>query len=88
MTHSAIVPVSNSSRPRKLFSSWDRFQLPAPFSKVTVAYGEPMLVPEGSPADEREKLRMELQARLNELTASLDVSLGYEGTGVWPHEDN
>jgi lysophospholipid acyltransferase (LPLAT)-like uncharacterized protein len=88
MTGSAIVPVSNSSRPRKLFSSWDRFQLPTPFAKVTVAYGEPMFVPKGSPPEERERLRIELEARLNDLTALLDVALGYEGTGVWPHADN
>ena len=88
MTGSSIVPVSNSSRPRKLFGSWDRFQFPAPFSKVTVAYGEPMLVPEGAPPEERERLRIELETRLNELTASLDAALGYGGTEVWPHADN
>jgi lysophospholipid acyltransferase (LPLAT)-like uncharacterized protein len=87
MTGSVIVPISNASRPRRLFRSWDRFQLPAPFAKVVVAYGEPLLVPEDADADERESLRLEVQRRLNDLTAELDVDLGYEGEGVWPHGD-
>lgn len=87
MTGSAIVPISNTSRPRRLLCSWDRFQLPAPFSRVTVAYGEPMLVPEGADREERERLRLELQRRLNELTTSLDTASGYAREEVWPHAD-
>ena len=87
MTGSAIVPISNTSRPRRLFGSWDRFQLPVPFSRVTVAYGEPMLVPEGADREERERLRLELQRRLNELTTALDAASGYATEEVWPHAD-
>ncbi len=87
MTGSAIVPISSSSRPRRLFRSWDRFQLPAPFARVTVAYGEPLIVPDGADREEREHLRIELQRRLNELTATLDAASGYEGEEVWPHAD-
>ena len=87
MTGSAVVPVSNTARPRKLFRSWDRFQLPAPFSSVKVAYWEPVLVPDKADQKERERLRLELQRRLNELTTELDAASGYGGEEVWPHED-
>lgn len=87
MTGSVVVPISNASRPRRLFRSWDRFQLPAPFARVVVAYGTPVLVPEAADSEERERLRLELQQRLNDLTARLDADLGYEGEEVWPHGD-
>ena len=87
MTGSAVVPVTNTSRPRRLFRSWDRFQIPAPFSRVRVAYGEPMLVPERADQGERESLRLELQRRLNELTTALDAASGFAGEEVWPHAD-
>jgi lysophospholipid acyltransferase (LPLAT)-like uncharacterized protein len=87
MTGSAVVPVSNTARPRKLFRSWDRFQLPGPFSRVTVAYGEPMLVPDGADQEERERLRLELQRGLNELTTALDSASGFTGEEAWPHAD-
>ncbi len=87
MTGSAVVPVSNAARPRRLFRSWDRFQLPYPFARVVVAYGEPFVVPEGAGPGEREELRLRLERGLRELTAELDRSLGYDGSDVWPHED-
>jgi lysophospholipid acyltransferase (LPLAT)-like uncharacterized protein len=85
---SAVVPITDTASRRKIFRSWDRFQVPGPFSKVTVAYGEPVFVPPGTGAEEREMLRAELEERLAELTASLDREMGYTGEDVWPHADN
>ncbi len=87
MTGEAVIPVSNSARPRRIFSSWDRFQIPGPFAKVVVAYGEPFVVPSDSDREMREVFRLRLERTLGELTTELDRSLGYEGTDVWPHED-
>lgn len=88
MTGAAVVPVSNSARPRRIFGSWDRFQLPSPFARITVSYGEPFLVPGDAGKDERESLRRRLEESLGALTASLDRENGYSGEDVWPHEDN
>jgi lysophospholipid acyltransferase (LPLAT)-like uncharacterized protein len=87
MTSSAVVPMTNSARPRLLFHSWDRFQLPYPFAKVVIAYGEPLLVPAEVPREERERYRLGLERGLTELTTELDRDLGYENEDVWPHED-
>ena len=87
MTGSAIIPVSNSARPRRLISSWDRFQIPGPFARVVIAYGEPFIVPSDSDGEMREESRLRLERTLGELTTELDRNLGYDGTDVWPHED-
>jgi len=86
MTGSAVIPLSNSSRPRKLFRSWDAFQLPMPFARVVVSYGEPFVVPSDAGEEGREDFRARLEERLSSLTSELDRSLGYEGREVWPHE--
>ena len=88
LTGCAVVPVSNTARGRKLFSSWDRFQLPHPFAKVVVEYGEPVMVPAGASTEEREALRTVLEKRLAELTSNLDIGIGYGGEDIWPHEDS
>lgn len=86
MTGSAVIPVSNSSKPRKLFRSWDAFQLPLPFARVVVSYGEPFVVPPEAGESERERYRVLLEERLGELTSRLDHALGYNGKAAWPHE--
>jgi lysophospholipid acyltransferase (LPLAT)-like uncharacterized protein len=87
MTGSVVIPVSNSARPRRLISSWDRFQIPGPFARVVIAYGEPFIVPSESDGEMREESRLRLERTLGELTTELDRNLGYDGTDVWPHED-
>jgi lysophospholipid acyltransferase (LPLAT)-like uncharacterized protein len=86
MTGSAVIPLSNSSRPRKLFRSWDRFQLPLPFARVVVSYGEAFAVPSDAGEGERERYRLMLEERLDGLTSGLDRAMGYRGKAAWPHE--
>ena len=88
LTKCAVVPITNTAKRRKIFGSWDRFQVPAPFARVIVEYGEPLLVPDGTGAEEREKLRGELERRLGDLTSRLDKDMGYTDEDVWPHEDS
>jgi len=88
MSGSVVVPVSNSARPRRLFSSWDRFQFPYPFARVIVEYGEPIVIPSRATEKERAELKNKLQQSLNELTKKLDQDFGYAGEEVWPHENN
>lgn len=83
----AVVPITNAARRRRLVRSWDRLQIPAPFTRVVVAHGEPLIVPGGASADEREDLRALLERRLHRLTGDLDRELGHEGEDAWPHAD-
>jgi len=86
MTGCAIVPLSDTAVWRCLFHSWDRFQLPLPFSRITVSYGTPIVVNAKADTDEREKFREQLRQRMNEITSDLDRNIGYEKSDVWPHE--
>ena len=55
--HRAGVPVvgvvAHVDRAWRL-SSWDAFEIPKPFARVTVAYGEPTMVPGASPREAAE----------------------------------
>ncbi|MCE9638326.1 MAG: lysophospholipid acyltransferase family protein [Planctomycetes bacterium] len=44
-TGAPIIPVALECRTSKRLRSWDRFLLPAPFTKVAVRFGTPVLVP-------------------------------------------
>jgi lysophospholipid acyltransferase (LPLAT)-like uncharacterized protein len=48
-------------------TSWDRTQVPKPFSTVALVIGEPMLVPSGAGEEDLERSRIELQVRLRTL---------------------
>jgi len=88
MTGSSVIPLTDSARPRRLLGTWDRFQIPLPFAKVVITYGEPFVVSADADRDARERYRLRLERTLHELTAELDRSLGYDGSDVWPHEDH
>ncbi len=64
-----IVPIRTYMSRAKRFNSWDRFQLPLPFSTMHTFYGEPWYpdIDPDSPASLRRACR-ELEARLNALT--------------------
>lgn len=83
----AVVPITNAARRRRLARSWDRLQIPAPFTRVIIAHGEPLIVPDGASAAMREDLRVLLEQRLHRLTTELDRELGHVGEDAWPHED-
>jgi lysophospholipid acyltransferase (LPLAT)-like uncharacterized protein len=63
-----IIPASYSLawkiRPR----SWDRFQIPLPFSRCEMVIGPPLRVPREASDAEREALRQQLERALREIT--------------------
>ena len=70
-----IVPVLAYSNRNWIFPSWDRFRVPKPFAKLTVLYGEPIMVP-AETSDENlalynnalEKSLLALEERADQLT--------------------
>jgi lysophospholipid acyltransferase (LPLAT)-like uncharacterized protein len=55
-TGAAMVPVAASASRAWRLNSWDRFMIPKPFARVTVAYDHPIRVPAGAARDATEQL--------------------------------
>ncbi len=63
-----IVPAGIAAARGFRVRSWDRLNVGAPFTRVAVAVGEPMALERRTTPAEREEARIELGARLDELT--------------------
>jgi lysophospholipid acyltransferase (LPLAT)-like uncharacterized protein len=63
-----IVPVSYRLKWKICVKSWDRFQIPLPFTRCHVSLTEPIRVPRDASEEEREKLRQDLEQRLRSIT--------------------
>ncbi len=74
-----IVPMVASAWPCWEFNSWDRFQLPRPFARVRIGYGEPLIVPKTAKKEDLEAYRMELQRRMEALLEELDRQMRRDG---------
>ncbi|MBP5858898.1 lysophospholipid acyltransferase family protein [Marivibrio halodurans] len=78
MAQVPIVPVTYGVSRRKLLSSWDRFLLPIPFSRAICLWGEAIDPPaRGDPAD-LERCTREMEAALNDLSATCDRRCGVD----------
>lgn len=66
--HTSVVPVTvNASRYWEC-KSWDRFQIPKPFSKLTVVIGTPIPIPPDLDAVQLEFYRKKVEDALNEVS--------------------
>ena len=62
-----LLPMTHSASKSWDFNSWDKFKLAKPFSKVVVAYGEPVKIPRDLTESELEKYKTEMGKRMNAL---------------------
>ena len=62
-----IGPMLIEAKNRWIVNSWDKTQIPKPFSKAVVFFAEPVFVPENADAETIETKRQELEAKLDEL---------------------
>src|SRR3954469_2067230 len=69
LTGLPIVPVSYSYKWKVALKSWDRFQIPLPFSRGLITLGAPLEVPREASDEQRESLRQRLEATLREMAA-------------------
>ncbi len=60
-----LVPLAVASRRKITFQTWDRFELPLPFSRMAVLVGDPLYVRPGDRGQLLEDRRQELEERLN-----------------------
>jgi lysophospholipid acyltransferase (LPLAT)-like uncharacterized protein len=76
-TGHSILPATYSARKMKVFSSWDRFILPHPFSRCRMIFGKPITVPEKADHISRENCRTALESELNRITNAADGYFGH-----------
>lgn len=68
LTGLPIVPVSFRLGWKWTLRSWDRFQIPLPFSRCEVVFGQPITVPQQAGEAVREEIRVLLRERLLAIT--------------------
>jgi lysophospholipid acyltransferase (LPLAT)-like uncharacterized protein len=64
LTETPIVPVSYQLGWKITVKSWDRFQIPLPFSRCEMFYEKPIRVPRSISESEREQFRLQLEKAL------------------------
>ena len=75
-TGDAVMPFHFSCRDRWVVSSWDRFQIPKPFTHVLLLIGEPIYVRAEATEKELEEARQKIQQSLDELRKRGDSHWG------------
>jgi lysophospholipid acyltransferase (LPLAT)-like uncharacterized protein len=76
LTGKPILPIAVSASRTLRFSTWDRFELPLPFSRVVISIGEPVIVPRGFDAAALAALQKHLAETLLALKTSGYAALG------------
>lgn len=66
-TGGPILPLAVAARHKVTFNTWDRFELPLPFSRLALLVGEPLWVRTEDRGPALEARRLELESRLNHL---------------------
>ena len=74
-TDSVIIPLGVAFQKKKRFNSWDRFQLPAPFTKAVLVYGAGIEVAEDN-ADDVDYYQQLIKEKINETITEAEDILG------------
>jgi lysophospholipid acyltransferase (LPLAT)-like uncharacterized protein len=75
-TGNPLLPFHLEASSHWTTGSWDRTQIPKPFSTVALAVGEPLEVPKGASDEQLEPARQELERRLAALESRALAMLG------------
>jgi lysophospholipid acyltransferase (LPLAT)-like uncharacterized protein len=68
LTGRTLVPVAQQLGWKISLKSWDRFQIPLPFSRCEITFGKTFQVPRKISAETREKIRRDFEAELLAIT--------------------
>ena len=68
LTGHPIIPASSHVRQKYSLKSWDRFQIPLPFSRCEIIFAKPIRVPRDISDEEREQFRKQLEQALREIS--------------------
>ena len=84
-----IVPVASASSRYKSFKTWSRMTVNLPYSKLGFAGGAPIYVPRDADAATLERLRLELETSLNDVTLRAYALAGADpARATPPHKDS
>ena len=78
VSRAVILPIIVSAEKAWIAGSWDRFLVPKPFSKVTIRWGQPFLVPRNINGLEYKTLKEDIENRLTVAHAEADLSAGWK----------
>ncbi len=73
LTGAPVVPLAFSARPARELGTWDALLVPAPFARAAVVFGMPIAI---SADADRERAEKDVQAALDETTATADRLVG------------
>src|SRR6478609_8045893 len=73
-----IVPLAFACSTKRLFSSWDHFMVPYPFSRGLFLYGKPMFVSREGDDLALEADRLGLETELNRLTEEAEQAVTFQ----------
>lgn len=73
-----ILPLTYGVRTGRVLGTWDRFLLPAPFTKGVMMWGPPITVPRNASPEQLDGVRSQLETELNAMTADVDRMTGRE----------
>jgi lysophospholipid acyltransferase (LPLAT)-like uncharacterized protein len=69
-----LLPLSGGAERSWWAGTWDRFQIPKPFSRVRVIYGPPIFIARDASPEQLQAAADRLEGELNELTERVDGS--------------
>jgi cobalt-zinc-cadmium efflux system protein len=75
LTGKPILPISIAASRTWRFRTWDQFELPLPFSRISIAYGEPVRVPRVLDAEGLARIQADMARRLLALKAEAQAAL-------------
>jgi lysophospholipid acyltransferase (LPLAT)-like uncharacterized protein len=62
----AVVPIAYAAKPAWILRTWDKFVIPPPFAKVSIAVGEPYFPPKKLDDEQMAAAQRELERRMHE----------------------
>ena len=68
VTGAPIVPISSFVKPKICMGSWDGFQIPLPFARCEIRFGNLVRVSREATDEERKKLLQQLEQTMNSIT--------------------
>ena len=72
-----LIPCAFAVSRRKTIGSWDQTVLPGWFGRGVILWGEPVVIARDTPDAELERVRVELEARMNADLATADAATGH-----------